>query len=82
MNKNEAIKASLKVTKAKRKTQMCRVYETKIDLSHLNHATQEHLNRLFLEGKWLRNYVLSHLRQIKDNTRIGRAPYVKKSVLN
>ena len=27
-------------------------------------------------------YVLTHLRQIKDNTRIGRAPYVKKSVLN
>ncbi|CAG0978495.1 hypothetical protein METP1_01636 [Methanosarcinales archaeon] len=41
--KSEAIKATLKATKAKRKTQMCRVYETKIDLSHLNHATQEHL---------------------------------------
>ena len=43
MNKNETIKTTLKATKAKRKTQMCKVYETKIDLSHLNHATQEHL---------------------------------------
>lgn len=42
MNKNETIKATLKATKAKRKTQMCKVYETKIDLSHLKHETQEH----------------------------------------
>jgi putative transposase len=59
MTKNENIKATLKATKAKRKTQICKVYEAKIDLSHLNHATKEHLNRLFLEAKWLYNNVLS-----------------------
>lgn len=59
MTKNETIKATLAATKAKRKTQRCRVYEVKIDKSHLNKTTQEHLNRLFLEGKWLRNHVLS-----------------------
>jgi len=48
MNKNETIKASVKATKAKRKTQMCRVYETKIDLSHLNHATQVSSSKVML----------------------------------
>jgi putative transposase len=80
MNKNEAIKASLKATKAKRKTQMCRVYETKIDLSHLNHATQEHLNRLFLEGKWLRNYVLSQKKIFGMDDKIYEVPVKVKDI--
>lgn len=57
--KNEIIKAALKATKAKRKHQTCRVYEVKIDKSHLSHTTKEHLNRMFLEAKWLYNYFLS-----------------------
>jgi putative transposase len=80
MNNNEAIKASLKATKAKRKTQICRVYETKIDLSHLNHATQEHLNRLFLEGKWLRNYVLSQKKIFGIDDKIYEVPVKVKDV--
>ena len=80
MNKNEAIKATLKATKAKRKTQMCRVYETKIDLSHLNHATQEHLNRLFLEGKWLRNYVLSQKKIFGIDDKIYEVPVKVKDI--
>jgi hypothetical protein len=39
-NKNETIKATLKATKAKRKPQTCRVYELKIDQSHLNIDTK------------------------------------------
>jgi putative transposase len=78
--KNEAIKSSLKATKAKRKNQMCRVYETKIDLSHLNHATQEHLNRLFLEGKWLRNYVISQKKIFGLDDKIYEVPVKVKDV--
>src|SRR5659263_579177 len=80
MNKNEAIKASMKATKAKRKTQMCRVYETKIDLSHLNHATQEHLNRLFLKGKWLINSVLSQKKFFGIDDKIHEVPVKVKDV--
>ena len=58
-HKSEAIKASLKATRAKRKTQICRVYEVKIDSSHLNQATKDHLNRLLLEAKWFYNHILS-----------------------
>ncbi len=73
-SKNEAIKTTLKATRAKRKTQICRVYETKIDLSHLNHATQEHLNRLFLEAKWLYNNVVSQHNIFEMDDKIHEVP--------
>jgi len=74
MNKNETIKATLKATKAKRKTQMCKVYETKIDLSHLNHATQEHMYRLFLEAKWFYNYILSQHKIFGMDDKVHEVP--------
>jgi putative transposase len=57
--KNDITKATLKATKQKRQHQTCRVCEVKIDKSHLNHESAEHLKRLFLEAKWLYNHVLS-----------------------
>jgi putative transposase len=57
--KNETIKATLKATKEKRRNQKCRVYEIKIDRSHLNSDSNHHLNMLFLEAKWLYNHILS-----------------------
>jgi putative transposase len=59
MTKNDTIKASLKATKEKRKNQTCRVYELKIDQSHLNSASKEHLHGLFIESKWLYNHILA-----------------------
>ncbi len=50
MTKSETIKATLKATKEKRKNQTCRVYELKIDKSHLNSESRHHLNMLFLEA--------------------------------
>jgi len=80
MTKNEAIKATLKATKTKRKTQMCRVYETKIDLSHLNHATQEHLNRLFLEAKWFYNHILSQHKIFGMDDKVHEVPVKVKDI--
>jgi putative transposase len=57
--KNQTIKATLKTTKARRKQQTCQVFEVKLDSSHLNQHTQEQLKGLFLEAKWLYNYILS-----------------------
>ncbi len=59
MTKNEAIRASLKATKEKRKNQTCKVYEVKIDRSHVSSSTTEHLRMLFLEAKWLYSFILS-----------------------
>ena len=82
MNKNETIKATLKATKAKHRTQMCRVYETKIDLSHLNHATQEHLYRLFLEAKWFYNYILSQHKIFGMDDKVHEVPVKVKDIFD
>jgi len=79
-SKSEAIKATLKATKAKRQTQTCRVYEAKIDLSHLSNATQEHLNRLFLEAKWLYNHVLSQHNIFEMDDKIHEVPVKVKAI--
>ncbi|MFW9916133.1 MAG: hypothetical protein ACFFGZ_11055 [Candidatus Thorarchaeota archaeon] len=57
--KPQTIKATLAATKARRKTQVCRVYELKINHRKLNRSSLEHLARLFLEAKWFYNWVLS-----------------------
>ena len=57
--KNQTIKATLKATKARRTRQRCRVFEVKLDSSHLNQHTKAHLKSLFLEAKWLYNHILS-----------------------
>jgi hypothetical protein len=51
MLKNQAVRASLKATKDKRKNQVCKGCQAKLDHSHLNRATTEHLALLFLEAK-------------------------------
>jgi putative transposase len=80
--KNEAIKASLKITKAKRKTQTCRVYELKIDQSHLNSESKECLNRLFLEAKWLYNHILAQddVFNLNFDDKIQEVPVMVKDI--
>ncbi|MHA2233040.1 MAG: RNA-guided endonuclease InsQ/TnpB family protein, partial [Candidatus Hodarchaeales archaeon] len=58
-SKNRAIKATLAATKARRKSQVCRVYELKVNRAKLNATSRIHLDRLFLEAKWFYNWVLS-----------------------
>jgi len=49
----------VKQTKEKRKSQVCKVYELKFDISHLSKEKLLYLNKLFLEAKWLYNSILS-----------------------
>lgn len=68
--KNQNTSNSLKLTREKRKSQTCKVYELKIIKSKLPKLAKEHLKLLFLEGKWLYNSVLSS-EDIKNyNTKI------------
>ena len=59
MTKREQISATLKATKEKRKSQDCKVFEAKVDKSHLSKITLNQINRVFLEAKWLYNHTLS-----------------------
>jgi len=57
--KNNKISKSRKQTKERRKTQSCKTYELKIDMSKLSKETLKSINRLFLETKWIYNYFIS-----------------------
>ena len=63
-----------KLTKQKRKSQTCRVFEVKIDRSHLSEATLGHLNGLFKEAKWFYNYCLSNDNINDADTTLKKVP--------
>lgn len=58
-NKNKNIGLSMKATMLKRMNQTCRVYTVKIDESSLSKLQKEQLKLLFLEAKWIYNYIIS-----------------------
>ena len=60
MSKNENIKNSIKETRQRKQNMNCKVFELKIDYSHLSKQQKEYLKRLFLEKKRLRNTLLAN----------------------
>lgn len=69
-----------KVTREKRKSQICKVYELKVDRSHLSQKSINHLSLLFREAKWFYNYIIS-LPTINDaDTKIKTVPVKVKDV--
>jgi len=67
--KNKAIRDTLKKTRERRKSQICKQYEVKIDRSHLNEKSEQRLNRIFLEAKWFYNSILAsqHIFDLPEN---------------
>ena len=49
-----------KLTRERRKAKVCKVFELKIDKSHLSNKIFDHLNAIFREAKWYYNHCLSH----------------------
>lgn len=60
MNKAERIKQTLKDTKERRKKQVCKIFELK--LQNLSKDDIELLDRLFLETKWFYNYIITDIK--------------------
>jgi len=54
-----------RATRQKRKDQVLKVFELKLDKEHLNKEQKEFLNKLFLEAKWFFNYCIG-CKKIKD----------------
>ncbi len=52
---------TLNDTKERRKNQICKTYEIKIDKSHLNNETENQLKMLSLEAKWYCNHIRSKI---------------------
>ena len=65
MSKSDKIKQSLKLTRQKRKSQECRVFEIKIDESKLSHDKLRKLNDCFIQSKWIYNNLISQNEDIR-----------------
>lgn len=66
MSKNENIKNSIKETRQRRGNKDCKVFELKIDYSHLSKEKKNYLSRLFLEKKWLRNMLIADFKRYNE----------------
>lgn len=65
-------------TRLKRELQVCKVFELKLDVSHLSKDKKEYLNRLFLEAKWFYNYLLSSEDIFKFNDKVKEVCILNK----
>lgn len=62
------IKASMAETHARRKTQICRVFELKVSIRHNPKSVFEKLSNCFKEAKWVINDMLSLSKDNPDNS--------------
>ena len=58
MTKNEQIKQTLKETHERRKTQIIKVFELKVNCHHTSKETFKKLNEMFKQAKWVINDVI------------------------
>ena len=57
LERNKLIGDNSKQTRAKRKTQICKTFRFKIDRDRLNKRQKECLKMMFVEAKWIYNYI-------------------------
>ncbi len=69
-------KETILATRERRKHQDCKTYELKFVSSKFSKATHKYLHQLFLEAKWLYNYILSTDDVFKFNTKVQYVPVV------
>ena len=62
------IKASMAETHARRKSQICRVFELKVSIRHNPKSVFEKLSNCFKEAKWVINDMLSLSKDNHDNS--------------
>ena len=63
--KAQRIKETLNTTRQRRKNQIPRVYQLK--LQNLSKKDEEKLGRFFLEAKWLYNYIVADVEKRLNN---------------
>ena len=59
LERNKLIGENGKRTREKRKTQDCKTFRFKIDWNRLNEHQKEYLKMMFVEAKWIYNYIIS-----------------------
>ena len=61
LDKNKRIADAQRATYKKRRSQICRVFQIKLQANKLSKLQKEQLMMLMVEGKWCRNMVVAHL---------------------
>jgi len=79
MTKYELIRQKRQETFKRHKQMSCKVYCCKIDYSHLSKIKKNYLKRLFLEAKWLRNYLVSSEDIFKETYKHNIATILNKN---
>lgn len=64
----------------KHNNMLCKVFECKIDFSHLSKTSIKHLSTLFTEAKWFYNYCLAQDDLDKTDTTIKQVPVKVKDI--
>ena len=59
LERNKLIAENSRHTREKRKTQICKTFRFKIDWNRLNKQQKECLKMMFVEAKWIYNYIIS-----------------------
>ena len=59
LERNKLIKENGLKTRMKRAKQICKTFKFKIDYNNLNKQQKEHIKMLFVEAKWIYNYLIS-----------------------
>ena len=59
LERNKLIGENGRNTRMKRAKQICKTYRYKIDYNNLNQQQKEHIKMLFVEAKWIYNYLIS-----------------------
>lgn len=66
LEKNKRIGDARRATEARRKNQICKTFRFKINRSSLTSTQKESLKMIFVEAKWIYNYLLSHQNGLYD----------------
>ena len=69
--KKKKIQKTLKQTKERRNSMTCKVIKCKVVSNSLSNSVKEQLHQLFLESKWLYNFILASEDISKFNTKIN-----------
>ncbi len=72
--KSNKIKTTLKATKERRKNQVCRVFQLKVDKSRMSKKTKGDSVRVFLESKWIYNHILAQDDVFKVSDKFDEIP--------
>ena len=70
--KNKHISQTKRETIERHASMLCRTFDVKIQENQLSKAQKEALEKIFIEQKWYKNYILNWCEQDKENNKLSK----------